>query len=245
MKKLVVFVSGLNGFEQEWKAFRDKLISEESLAGSDTLIFTHYGFRDKGSFGKILNKSARNISRILKAKIEEKYISMGSDTYDEIICIGHSMGGLILRDAYLLSAGAYSNEPKSEFNWVDKVTRFVLLASPNEGWEPNNRYGLVAVNMLSALGLPLLNEFIHGSAFITNLRIAWIRYMASLDGQEPVMIQILGLDDKVVKKEDSRDIKQFPNGIQLDIPDTNHSNIYRPSGKDSKSIKQWKNDIKC
>jgi hypothetical protein len=154
------------------------------------------------------------------------------------------MGGLILRDAYLLSAGAYSNEPKSAVDWVDKVTRFVLLASPNEGWEPKNRWGLLAVNMLSAMGLPLLNEFIHGSAFITNLRISWIRYMASLDGQEPVMIQILGLDDKIVRKEDSRDIKQFPNGIQLDIPDTNHRNIYRPSGKDSKSIERWEERYK-
>jgi hypothetical protein len=89
MKKLLVFVSGLNGLEQEWEAFRDRLISEESLEGSDTLIFTHYGFRDIDSVGKIFNKSARDISLVLKARIENKCISMGSDIYDEIICIGH------------------------------------------------------------------------------------------------------------------------------------------------------------
>jgi pimeloyl-ACP methyl ester carboxylesterase len=241
MKKLVVFVSGFNGLEQEWAPLRDRLTGEDLLVGSDTLIFTHYGF---GDIGKIFKKSVREVSRILKTKIEEKCIYVGLETYDEIICISHSMGGLLIREAYLLSAGAYSGEPKSKVAWTDKVTRFVLLASPNEGWEPKNPLGLVVVNMLSAMGVPLLNELIHGSAFITNLRISWIRYIASLDGQEPVVVQVLGLDDQIVRKEDSHDIKQFPNGIQLDVSDTNHTNIYRPCGKDDKSIEQWEKRYK-
>jgi predicted alpha/beta superfamily hydrolase len=46
----------------------------------------------------------------LKAKIEQYWLAaVSSDApFDDIICMGHSLGGLIVRQAYLIAAGAYS-----------------------------------------------------------------------------------------------------------------------------------------
>ncbi|MBD2119385.1 hypothetical protein [Trichocoleus sp. FACHB-262] len=96
------------------------------------------------------------------------------------------------------------------------------------------------VDLSSVTGwLPILGETAKGAPFITNLRISWIRYFSGFKGKEPVMIQLLGTQDGIVKREDSIDIQQFPNGVQFDIPEANHDNLYRPQGPSSQALEEW------
>jgi pimeloyl-ACP methyl ester carboxylesterase len=239
MKRLVIVATGLDGSPKKWQPLLARLREEEAFIGSDWLIFHHCGFWNLRAFRKYFTHSIATMALDLNAKVEAYCVAAGQP-YDEIICIGHSFGGLIVRQAYLVSAGAYPGTAKSTILWTDKVSRFVLLASTNRGFEPNNFLSLAVVNFAAAIGgLPIFKDTVQGAAFITNLRISWIRYMASLKGQEPVMIQLLGTQDGVVKREDSIDLQQFPNGLQLDMPEANHDNLYRPQGEDTVSQEEW------
>jgi hypothetical protein len=146
----------------------------------------------------------------------------------------------MIRQSYLLATGAYTGTAKSEFPWTDKVSRFVLIASTNRGFKPNNFLISAVVNLSSTTGfLPIIRDGVRGSAFVANLRISWIRYISSLEGQEPAMIQLLGLDDRLVKREDSIDLQQFPNGVQYDVIGADHDSLYRPQGRGFETHKEW------
>lgn len=242
MKRLVVLTTGLYGSPKKWNPLLERLRSEDLLEGSHWLIFDHCGFWSFRAFSNFFTRSIEVLSLELKAKIEQYYLAelTNGEPYDDIICIGHSFGGLMVRQAYLLATGAYAGTIKSEIPWTDKVSRFVLIASTNRGFEPNSFPISTVVNLSSATGfLPILRDGVQGSAFVTNLRISWIRYISSLEGREPVMIQLLGTKDGIVKREDSIDLQQFPNGVQFDIPGANHDNLYRPQGQGSEAHEEW------
>jgi hypothetical protein len=242
MKKLVVLTTGLYGSPKKWNPLLKRLRREDLLKDSDWLIFNHCGLWNFRAFSKFFTKSIGILSLELKAKIEQKYLEAlaSGEPYDDIICIGHSFGGLMIRQSYLLATGAYTGTVKSELSWTDKVSRFVLISSTNRGFKPNNFLISAVVNLSSATGfLPIIRDGVRGSAFVANLRISWIRYISSLEGREPAMIQLLGLDDRLVKREDSIDLQQFPNGVQFDIPGADHDNLYRPPGRGYETHKEW------
>ena len=242
MKRLIVLATGLNGSPQSWDFLLKQLSQEEEFAGSDWLIFSHYGFWNFRAFSNFFTKSVETLSLELKARIEQYWVAAtaSGNPYDDVICIGHSIGGLLVRQAYLIAAGAYPETPKSEILWTEKVSRFVLLASINRGFEPRNPLLSAAVSLSSATGwISCLRDAVRGSAFVTNLRIAWIRYFSNFEGKEPVMIQVLGTQDGVVKRSDSIDLQAFPNGAQLDIPGAKHDDFYYPKGRDRSALAEW------
>lgn len=217
-------------------------MEEEDFSGCDWLFFKHYGFWNFGAFSNFFTQSIETLSLELKARIEQYWIAAvaSGEPYDDVICIGHSVGGLLVRQAYLVAAGAYPKTSKSEIHWTGKVSRFILLASLNRGFEPNNYFVSAVVNLSSATGwLPSLRDTVQGSAFVTNLRISWIRYFSNLKGKEPVMIQVLGTQDGVVKRTDSIDIQAFPNGVQLDVPYAKHDDFYYPKDRSSEALAEW------
>lgn len=230
MKRLIVVATGINGSPRKWSPLLKRLGEEADLADSEWLIFHHYGFWNWQAFGNIFTQSVADLSLELKARIEQRWVGAitNGQPYDEIICIGHSVGGLMIRQAYLVAAGAYPKIRKSEISWTDKVSRFVLLASINRGFYPDNWLWRALVNLSRATGFPAIHSMAKGSAFITNLRISWIRYFSHFrGGPMPVMIQVLGTQDGVVKRTDSVDLQAFPNGIQLDVADARHDDLYR------------------
>jgi hypothetical protein len=77
---------------------------------------------------------------------------------------------------------------------------------------------------------------LHGSLFISDLRIRWIREMTSPagagQGTIPLVVQLLGKADNVVHEDDSDDIKTLPTGVQLSFPRATHHDILRITGVD-------------
>jgi len=98
----------------------------------------------------------------------------------EITLVGHSIGGLLARYAYLAARGGFGDAPRE---WASQVRRIVLLATPNRGLAISRlpvsmRWGAAILATLSR-GFTL-EDVVQGSAFLTNLRVQWLRQVAAM-----------------------------------------------------------------
>ncbi|WP_299402652.1 hypothetical protein [uncultured Roseobacter sp.] len=103
--------------------------------------------------------------------------------YEDITFIGHSLGGLIARHAYIVACGDHDRAPrpkedgrdeehsetslrhgrKKPLDWADKVSRIVLLAGMNRGWRLSHHLsittalmwvpGVILIQLLQLFGL--------------------------------------------------------------------------------------------
>ena len=237
-RRLVVFVPGLQPSSQralqEWENLRKRLNSEPDYAGSTVhwLLFAH-GTTVFSRGG--LHEQAHT----LQAKIDEQWsLACG---YDDIVLVAHSIGGPILRAAYLLGAAESSN---GRSHWTQRVSRFVLFASINRGIATRRIWWLRPVAWLARHSRVVSSFRIvdgyRGSNFLTNLRIDWIRHFGVLAEEEsnatqrpagcskrtPRVVQVLGTKDGLVRPEDSKDVLAFRNAVHLQVAGANHANVY-------------------
>ncbi|MGD9853143.1 MAG: alpha/beta fold hydrolase [Nitrospirales bacterium] len=139
-------------------------------------------------------KDPRELAFALATAIDQK--TTLKESIDDIVLIGHSMGGLLVRQAFLFAMGDYAKIPR--MTWATKVSRIVLLASLNPGLDPKNfRIALWDLFLrlwapLRAFRFMLTQHLMRGSRFISDLRIRWMRNFALNDGYAPTMVQLLG-----------------------------------------------------
>ena len=98
------------------------------------------------------------------------------------------------------------------------VSRIVLLGAPNRGLR-RLPWALRPLDWLVRL-VPLFPAFTYqdmmfGSAFVTNLRIDWIRHFCGPGTHRPLVIQLLGARNTPVRASDSRDVLACPFGDAL------------------------------
>jgi alpha-beta hydrolase superfamily lysophospholipase len=225
--RLMVVVPGLKKSIADWEPLIAKLRQEEALKDADWLPWDHHtGILSRG---KAIDKA-----KDLSAVINEQWEKYGP--YEHITLIGHSMGGVLVRQAYLQAAGAYpESQGWSRRAWAAHVDRFVLLAAVNNGFNPKRLSGWkqVVANAGWALGLHrilVLGDFVQGSAAIVNMRINWIRYGKEMRQQNlpaPEVIQLLGRRDSVVTEDDSIDLGSFPDAVHKDVAEATHSDLFR------------------
>ena len=138
------------------------------------------------------------------ARIDEAWSAKAAtgQAYENIIIIGHSIGALYARKAYVVASGertAAPFEPKLDASlsarriatsraprpWAHRVSRLVLLAGLNRGWSISHHMSLdrtlkmtVGTWMGKAMGLfgvtPIAFSARRGSPFITQLRLQWL-----------------------------------------------------------------------
>jgi pimeloyl-ACP methyl ester carboxylesterase len=147
-----------------------------------------------------------------------------TDAPDKIVLIGFSMGGLLVRCAYLFHAGG---DEEARRTWVDKVERIVLLGTPNAGFERRRLPILLRMVFSLARIFTSLTVFDveRGSPFITDLRLRWVRYFADPSHQLLPVVQLLGARDSLVRREDSLDIEAMPFAQHEYVPDSTHTTI--------------------
>jgi alpha-beta hydrolase superfamily lysophospholipase len=197
----------------------------ETLAGADVLSPTY-------KTGWNLAQPAHDVAEELSQIIQEKWSDKG---YAEIILIGHSMGALLVRKAFVFARGENDElRPDgtlgTERPWARGVERIILLAGMNRGWslspKPKRMSWIknlalragVRVSTLLGTG-KFLRQMQRGSPFVANLRIQWINLVRSRK-QMPLVVQILGDRDDVVNEDDNIDLlagrsfvyKQAPSG---------------------------------
>jgi alpha-beta hydrolase superfamily lysophospholipase len=224
-KRLVVLVPGIGGDTRLWQPLVDRIEKEPPFSQAQVtwLRFDHktrwFGMGRLDSLGKRLN-----------ALVAAEWLRSGG--YDDILLIGHSMGGLVVRQAYLLAAGGVADVSPSA--WSARVSRIVLMASLNRGIDLRTASWPERLMAYLARVVPFVPHFtatdiLRGSDFLTNLRIDWIRHFrtpAPASGA-PTVIQVLGTSDGLVNADDSKDILAFPDGHYLEVPEANHRGVYR------------------
>ncbi|AFZ24689.1 hypothetical protein Cylst_2476 [Cylindrospermum stagnale PCC 7417] len=223
LKRLIVVVPSENQNAHSWKPLVEELKEETALTESEWLLWDKHKLHD-WSFERGINLSTQ-----LKAQIDAKWQKDGA--FEEVILVGHSLGGILVRQAYLLASGDYHDLGYNQSPWYKYVSRFVLFASPNRGLDPTqSRIWQIARAVEKATSFSLrslmpLQDFVKGSAFITNLRIDWIRHFSKFYYPLTV-VQLLGAKDGNITRDDSVDLDQFPDAFHVDVPDAENTNIH-------------------
>jgi pimeloyl-ACP methyl ester carboxylesterase len=221
--RLVVVVPSISDKIEPWDDLIERL---KALPGYADDVCTWHRTHHGGSWSR--PGSATTLGTNLAADINEQWVANGG--FDSVVLVGHSLGGMLTRYAYLHALGAFNASDKAD--WAEAVERVVLFASLNRGIEVSarRRWWLPTVAWLGRV-LPysrrwLAHDVLRASSFVTNLRIAWLRAINSME-RPPVMVQYLGEDDDLVKQEDSRDIETFATGTQVLISGATHADLIR------------------
>ena len=222
--RLVVFVPGLRHHLStrqdlhEWKRLRNRLANEPRYSHHKV----QWELFDHGS--TVLSRGGlRQEANKLKAYIEEIWTAGGG--HKDIVLVAHSLGGPILRAAYLLAA----REARPP-NWTQYVSRFVLFASVNRGIDTQRIWWLRPIAWLArhfgfVAAFRIVDGY-RGSDFLTNLRIDWIQHFGARRNSSPQVIQVLGTNDSLVRPEDSKDVLALPDARQFEVSDAGHADVY-------------------
>ena len=221
MKRLIVLSPGMSGYDG-WDPLIQRLSAEPELHGAEWCRWEH---GKRWYSGGTLEQLAHE----LRADIDRQWVEGGP--YDDVILVGHSMGGTLVRMAYLLACGEDPVAPQPS-PWAARVSRIILFAGVGRGLDPERTFALRAFHWLNRVVIPArfrrLTWALHrGSATLADLRTQWIRRMQTLGANTPVVVQLLGTRDELVTREDSADIERFDNGYFIPVPDAGHTDLPR------------------
>ena len=183
--KIVVLLHGLCGNDRVW--LRDGHNHGEALAHDlgYTPIYLYY------NSGKHISENGREFSALMDELIQAWPVPV-----EDLVLLGHSMGGLVAR-----SACHYSEQPPAAA-WRSKLTTLICLGTPHHG-APLERGGNV-VQMLAGV-----NPYIAPIGRLGKLRSAGItdlRYGAFLDSHWAGR-------DRFEPTGDTREVIDLPAGV--------------------------------
>lgn len=226
--KLFVMVPGLRTEDKcrkRWGKFARELSKHGDVAMAD---YPAHAFS---------NAKPELIAQKINSQVQEIW---AKKRYRSVVLVGNSMGALIARKALLYSQGAADSNPKTATEWGGRVTRLVLLAGMNRGWDLaggkpadmrwHTYYGLVAAAWFGNLthSGQLLLQMESGAPFVANLRLEWMRWVTKSAGRNLEIVQLLGDIDEVVSADDNADLRVSGQGekfVWLKVRGTGHSDI--------------------
>lgn len=155
----IVFVHGLCLHPGHWNANDPSSMPARVAAGGRrTVLFAHY------NTGRSIAANGADLSAALERLVEAR-----SNDIDQLVLIGHSMGGLVARSAE-------HEGLRTDAGWSRRLSRIVTLGSPHQG-APLERMGHMLEQLLglSRYTLPFGRIGASRSAGITDLRHGRIR----------------------------------------------------------------------
>ncbi|AKF02940.1 esterase/lipase family protein [Sandaracinus amylolyticus] len=141
--KVAVLVHGLMATEWSW-CLESEAYWGDPAASFGTLLARDLGYTPifaRYNTGRHVSENGRRLAGEIARLVDAYPVPI-----EEIVLIGHSMGGLVVR-----SACHYASE--EGLLWTAKVKRVISLGSPHHG-APLERVGLVAARVLGAIDTP-------------------------------------------------------------------------------------------
>jgi hypothetical protein len=213
---LIVYVGGLNEKLDRIEPLLTELAKVPELAAADHYVYSSPVKRF--SRGRLADRGDE-----LAAAISNYWQTQGRPS--NVLLMGHSIGGLLVRKAYLSALG----DPTQK--WVQKVSRIVLFAAPNRGIQTRSLgffVGRIVSLVLSVSHGWSAGDMLRGSPFLTNLRVQWLRTVP-LMANPPLVVQIRGTRDTAVSKADSIDLQAMPNSTSVEVYGADHRSIIDPT----------------
>ena len=185
--RVVVLVHGLATTEWSW-CIDAALHHGDPAANFGTRLQADLGYTPiyaRYNTGRHVSESGRALATRLQALLADWPVPI-----EELLLVGHSMGGLVIRSACHIAQ-------EEGMSWVDRVQRIVTLASPLQG-APLERFGNIAAAVLAAVDLPgtlIPASLINGrSAGIKDLRYGYVQD-AEWEGSDPDAVAADGRRD--------------------------------------------------
>ncbi len=236
MATLVVVSPGLRARHKAFQSLREQVEASSTDVQWEFIEHRQHYL----SFGAPASKALDIVARI------DWIWETAPGQFDRIVFVGYSAGAILVRLAYLISAGVYAHRPgpgkllrgQQSRPWHEAVAGFVLIAGVNAGWKPFSALKPV-VWFADAVGLQRRlfgGNLISGSYFVTNVRLDWMDYLPSLGDRAPRIVQVLGTGDSIVGDSDSTDVTQFPNAKQVLIQGANHLSVMERTRELSQAV---------
>jgi len=186
--------------------------------------------------GALSNADPEIIARKISSQIQSEF---AKGAYRRVTLIGHSMGALIARKAFLYGVSGTSDpngEPPFD-SWGAKVGRIVLLAGTNRGWDISGQkpsdmgwdtfiyyWAGTWIGRMTGTG-ELILSMETGAPFVADLRLEWLRWFRR--SRDVEVVQLLGDIDDVVSDEDNKDLQAAGSGkfAWLKVRGTGHVDI--------------------
>ena len=185
------------------------------------------------------NVSAVDLANALSDAIEQEY-ERQTEGYRDVILVGHSIGSLLARKAYVIGRGETEEVSQEGFRqrpkqWAGRVSRIVLMAGMNRGWSISAKSGGVAwpTAAMMRISLPVvrwldLGQLIlglqRGAPFVSNLSLQWLNLIQQ-GASMPVVTQLLGTEDDLVFGTDNVDLYSGRDFFYRRVFKTGHANI--------------------
>lgn len=206
MDKRIIFVHGLGGNAETWGKMPEFINADPSIVATcDHWVYPTARLGLK--FFKYFQKNylgVHELANSLKTFIDTKH-----GDADEIVLVGHSLGGLVIKQ-YLLNLNA-SRE-------LVKIKQVVLYAVPNNGAETAN-----VISLFSLWKNPQLINLKIGSTYLEDL----IRNWHVSDIEEIVSFSVvIGGNDRIVNAASAKGTFKYLN--LKTIPSLGHIDICKP-----------------
>lgn len=190
----------------------------------------------------------------LEHEIHRRFRAGPNGGYDRVTLIGHSVGALLVRKAFVFASGEIQDfpdgiQPPVGRVWHTKVNRLVLFAAVSRGLtmddpddhddaasrKPGVRIRRLGQRLLAGVADGLgVGRFIlgfeRGDPLVANLRIQWIRLAWA--GRMPPVYQLLGDRDGVMTAGDNLDLVAMPNAALRTLRNTRHQDGVELYGSD-------------
>ena len=140
-RKLVVVVPGMGQKTASWEPLIEELEKTGNVENAHWLRFDH-------GIGVLSRRPALQVAQELAARIKGCWEAEGE--FSEVVLVGHSVGGVLIREAYLLGCRVDDQDHGPE-PWARRVQRIVLIASINRGFDPTRRLSILVGVRLSQL----------------------------------------------------------------------------------------------
>ncbi len=211
--RVAIFVHGLATTEWSW-CLEAEAYHGDAAASFGTLLQRDLGYEPvfvRYNTGRRVSKNGRALSRALDALLASWPVPI-----EEVVLIGHSMGGLVVR-----SACHYGSESKSE--WIARVRRVFCLGSPHGG-APLEKVGNVLTAVLGAVDLP---------GTLVPARILEMRSAGIKDLRHGSLVDEdwLGRDPDALRSPEQREVPLLPDAAYYFVSATVTEDPDHPLGK--------------